>query len=249
VTIIGEGPSSARLDEEALASTARLALAEPWATTRQTPLSHSLCQRVVTSGSPLVLPDARLDERTGTSLAIDDLAVVAYAGMPLTDGEGNVLGSLCAIDRRPRVWSRQELADRADLAAACCGELRLRIMSQLARQARAQVAVALQRSQLMLRAAEDLANTAGLVEVRRSVRNLVVSGLTPSYVGLILLEGQQLRRVPDPEIAYVAEIHSPVFPLDSSRPSARAVRDGRCPGPGAPWAPWSSAGRARTRST
>lgn len=34
-------------------------LAEPWATSRQTPLSHSLCQRVAASGTPLVLPDVR----------------------------------------------------------------------------------------------------------------------------------------------------------------------------------------------
>ena len=55
-------------------------LAEPWATGRQTPLSHSLCRHVVASGSPLVLPDARLDELACASLAIEDLGVVAYAG-------------------------------------------------------------------------------------------------------------------------------------------------------------------------
>jgi GAF domain-containing protein len=77
-------------------------LAEPWASSRQTPLSHSLCQHVTATGSPLVLPDARQDERTRASLAISDLGVVAYAGMPLTDGQGLVLGSLCAIDTRPR---------------------------------------------------------------------------------------------------------------------------------------------------
>jgi GAF domain-containing protein len=228
-------------------------LAEPWATSRQTPLSHSLCQHVTTSGSPLVLPDARLDERTCTSLAIDDLGVVAYAGMPLTDGQGHVLGSLCAIDQHPRAWTRQELANLEDLAAACSGELRLRIMSQLARQARddaerasqaaevaryaaersdararasaAQVTIALERSQLMLRAAEELVDTA-VAEVRRKVRNLVGGDLKPAYVGLVLIDGQQLRRIPDPDSAHVTETRTPVFLLDSPMPSARAARDG-----------------------
>lgn len=228
-------------------------LAEPWATSRQTPLSHSFCQHVITSGSPLVLPDARQDERTCTSLAIGDLGVVAYAGMPLTDGQGHVLGSLCAIDQRPRVWSPQELADLNDLAAACSGELRLRIMSQLARQAQddaerarkaaeadrlaaersdaqarayaAQATVALGRSALMLRVAADLASAGGLADVRLRVRNLVSSDLSPSYVGLALLDGLQARRVPDPETACVMEMRTPVFPLDSPLPSARAARD------------------------
>jgi serine phosphatase RsbU (regulator of sigma subunit) len=227
-------------------------LAEPYATTRQTPLSHSFCQHVITSGSPLVLPDARLDKRTCANLAIPDLGVVAYAGMPLTDGQGHVLGSLCAIDARPRAWSPQQLADLDDLAAACSGELRLRIMSQHARQARddaerarksaeadrlaaersdaqarayaAQVTVALDRSRLMLRFAADLASAGGLLDVRRKVQNLVSTELRPSYVGLVLLDGLQIRRIPDPEATYVAEIRTPVFPLDSPLPSARAAR-------------------------
>lgn len=143
------------------------------------------------SGRPLVLPDARLDERTRTSLAIGDLGVVAYAGMPLTDGQGHTLGSLCAIDQQPRDWSAQELSDVSDLAAGCSAELQLRIMSGRAQQAQEQLQVALQRSELLLRAAEDLADTSGLIEVRRRVRDLVTSDLKPSYVGLVLIDGPQ----------------------------------------------------------
>lgn len=231
-------------------------LAEPWATARQTPLSHSLCQHVVASGSPLVLPDARLNELACASPAIEDLGVVAYAGMPLTDGQGRVLGSLCAIDQRPQAWSQWQLTDLADLAAACSGELRLRIMSRHARQAQAdaerasaaaeaarraaersderaqasaaQASVALQRAELMLRAAEDLADTAGLAEVRRRVRDLVSGDLKPVYVGLVLadVDGLHLRRVPDPEVTHVPEARTPLFPLDSPFPSAAAARTG-----------------------
>jgi serine phosphatase RsbU (regulator of sigma subunit) len=166
-------------------------LAEPWATTRQTPLSHSMCQHVT-----------------------------AYAGMPLTDGQGHVLGSLCAIDTRPRSWSALELTDLADLAEACSADLRLRIVSL-------QAHVALERSKLTLRAAEELADTTSLEDVRTKVRDLVTGGLQPAYIGLALVDGKQLRRLPDPEISYVAEVIDPVFPLNSSRPSAQAVREGQ----------------------
>ena len=194
-----------------------IGLAEPWATRRQTPLSHSMCQHVTATGHPLILPDAREDERTCNNLAIDDLGVIAYAGMPLTDGQGHVLGSLCAIDTRPRSWSSQELTDLADLAGACSADLRLRMVS-------GQAQVALERSKLTLRAAEDLADTSSLADVRMKVRDLVTGGLKPAYIGLALVDGEQLRRLPDPEINYVAEIIEPVFPLSSARPSAQAVR-------------------------
>jgi serine phosphatase RsbU (regulator of sigma subunit) len=45
-------------------------------------------------------------------------------------------------------------------------------------------------------------------------------------VGLVLIDGQQLRRIPDPDRAHVTETRTPVFPLDSPMPSARAARDG-----------------------
>src|SRR3954454_8796989 len=35
-------------------------LAEPWASARQTPLTHSFCQHVVATGEPLVVSDARV---------------------------------------------------------------------------------------------------------------------------------------------------------------------------------------------
>jgi GAF domain-containing protein len=223
-------------------------LADPWATRRQTPLSHSLCQHVVATGHPLILADARSDERTCTSLAIGDLGVVAYAGMPLTDSAGHVLGSLCAIDTEPREWSDQELADLADITEACGTELRLRIATYVARHAQRQAEVArnaaehsnakartyagqarlaLERSELMLRAAEDMADTASLTDVREKLRDLVSGELKPAYVGLALLEGRELRRIPDPAACYPVEMMTPVFGLFENWPSTLAVRERR----------------------
>src|ERR671914_144008 len=48
-------------------------LPEPWATRRETPLSHSFCQYTVTTGEPLVIDDARKDERLLDNLAIRDM--------------------------------------------------------------------------------------------------------------------------------------------------------------------------------
>ena len=114
----------------------QVGLAEPWAAKRETPLSHSFCQHVVVQGQPKVYADARIYAQVRDNLAIPDLGVVAYAGIPLTDTDGLVLGSLCAIDTVPRAWTANELAVLADLAAACSSELRLRIERELAEEAR-----------------------------------------------------------------------------------------------------------------
>ncbi|SHF96497.1 SpoIIE family protein phosphatase [Geodermatophilus nigrescens] len=100
-------------------------LPEPWQSTRCTPLSHSFCQHVVRSAAPLVITDARTEPLVADNLAIPDLHVIAYAGVPLTDADGTVVGSLCAIDHRPRTWSDEDLAVLTDLAGACSSELQL----------------------------------------------------------------------------------------------------------------------------
>ncbi|GAB3256454.1 GAF domain-containing SpoIIE family protein phosphatase [Kineosporia babensis] len=100
-------------------------LPEPWQEQRWTPLVHSICQLVTQDGSPLAVPDARLDERTSHNPATTELDVVAYLGVPLQEA-GQVVGALCAIDGSPREWSQRELHILTGLAAACSAELTLR---------------------------------------------------------------------------------------------------------------------------
>jgi len=47
-------------------------LGEPWATKRETPLSHSFCQHVVTQSKPLVIEDARTEKLVKDNLAIPE---------------------------------------------------------------------------------------------------------------------------------------------------------------------------------
>ena len=92
---------------------------------RGTPLSHSFCQHVVTSGRPLIVNDARLDPLLHDNRAIPDLGVVAYLGIPLLL-DGHVIGSFCAIDGRPRDWCDDDVALMADLTQSVLTEIRYR---------------------------------------------------------------------------------------------------------------------------
>ncbi|MDQ4041941.1 MAG: GAF domain-containing protein [Actinomycetota bacterium] len=102
-----------------------LGLPEPWASRRETPLSHSFCQYVVARREPLIVSDAREHPELRESLAIRDLDVVAYAGVPLIDRAGHVLGSLCAIDAQPRLWSSQQVDTLRDLAETAVAAIEL----------------------------------------------------------------------------------------------------------------------------
>ncbi|BAL86987.1 putative multi-sensor signal transduction histidine kinase [Actinoplanes missouriensis 431] len=109
-------------DRQVFAS--QIGLPEPWAERGQTPLSHSFCRHVVDDDRPLVVSDARLNDRLKDNLAIPEIGVIAYAGMPIRV-DGRTLGSFCAIDGQPREWSPDDLAVLEDLAAAVSTEIAL----------------------------------------------------------------------------------------------------------------------------
>ncbi|GAA2879242.1 PAS domain-containing sensor histidine kinase [Actinoplanes cyaneus] len=89
-----------------------------------TPLRQSYCKFVVYDEAPLIVADARLDDR------LRDIAsemAIAYAGYPLCAPDGSVLGSFCVVDSRRRDWTADETAILADLAAAASVEVALRL--------------------------------------------------------------------------------------------------------------------------
>jgi signal transduction histidine kinase len=100
-------------------------LPQPWLLLRETSLLHSFCQHVVATGAPLVVEDADQHPVLSDSLAIPDLGVVAYLGMPLITAEGHVLGALCAIGPEPRAWAASDAAALRDLAAVTMSEVTL----------------------------------------------------------------------------------------------------------------------------
>ena len=104
-----------------------LGLPEPWASRGETPMSHSFCRHAVVRRAPLVVEDARRHPDLRHNLAVRDLGVVAYLGVPLITGDGTVLGTLCVIDHVPRSWSREQIDLLADLTAAATAHLEGRI--------------------------------------------------------------------------------------------------------------------------
>ncbi len=105
-------------------------LTGPVARERQTPLSHSFCQHVVGSAQRLIVVDAREHPLLRDNLAIRDLQVIAYLGVPLQTSEGHTLGSLCTIDAKPRVWTEDEVNILKDLGVWVMTEIQLRLLGK-----------------------------------------------------------------------------------------------------------------------
>ena len=80
------------------------------------PRSVSFCGHAILAEDQLVVPDALLDERfRGSPLVTGEPFIRAYAGQPLRSPDGQRIGSLCAIDGRPREFTEEQLSILRDL--------------------------------------------------------------------------------------------------------------------------------------
>jgi GAF domain-containing protein len=113
------------IDEDRQFLKSFIGVEEPWASTRETPLSHSFCQHTVAQAEPLVVDDAREHPVLKANPAVAEMGTVAYAGVPLIDADGHALGTLCVLDNRPRQWSSHQVELLSDLAASVVSEITL----------------------------------------------------------------------------------------------------------------------------
>jgi GAF domain-containing protein len=86
---------------------------------RSRPIQFSVCKFAVVAGRPLIVEDMSTHPLLSTHPTVTAGEVMAYAGVLLTDDDGNILGTLCIWDDRPRTWSGpqiQLLEDFAEIA-------------------------------------------------------------------------------------------------------------------------------------
>lgn len=101
-------------------------LQDPWLSRGETPLSHSFCQHVAHDDAPLIVENAPEYDRVKDNLAIPDLGVIAYLGVPIHDPQGRAIGALCAIDSTPKKWTDEDLVTLEKLALCVDDAIRLR---------------------------------------------------------------------------------------------------------------------------
>lgn len=151
-------------------------LPENCAFAKGTPLSHSFCQHMVASREPLVIDDAREHWMVSNNPLIEQ-GIVAYLGVPLMLPEGEVIGSLCVVDIRPRSWAEADIGSLQELAAMAVTEIRLRI--DVAERKQAESRLIDLHCELI-----NLSREAGMAEIATSVLHNVGNVLNSANISL-----------------------------------------------------------------
>lgn len=100
--------------------------------------------------------------------------IAAYLGVPLVSSAGDVLGALCVLDRRPRMWHPEQLAALVDLAA---GIAQLVVGEKLAATSASEREIEHLKSELLTTVAHDLAQPLQVVKSQAQLlRRRLVGG-------------------------------------------------------------------------
>jgi serine phosphatase RsbU (regulator of sigma subunit) len=89
-----------------------------------------LRQQVIDSGREVIIDNAA----TGLPLEPgpgESAGLMAWAGFPVRDPDGTIVGVLCVADHRARPWTSLDVAVLADLAQVASGEVALRMALRL----------------------------------------------------------------------------------------------------------------------
>jgi GAF domain-containing protein len=97
---------------------------------QETPRDVAFCAHAILQTEPLIVRDALKDARFADSaLVTREPHIRFYAGFPLASSEGFALGTLCAIDRRPRQLSARKKTAMQALSRQVMALLELRRVS------------------------------------------------------------------------------------------------------------------------
>lgn len=91
----------------------------------------TICHQAIASPAATVVPDAREDPRFADCAQVTgEPHIRFYAGAPMRTSDGHSIGTVCAVDTRPRDFSDREIAILQDLAALAVEHIETRRLAE-----------------------------------------------------------------------------------------------------------------------
>ena len=148
----------------------------------ETAREHAFCAHAIGMSAPLVVGDALEDGRFSDNPLVNGPPKIRfYAGVPIRTTAGLAIGTLCALDTRPRTLGEEEAQVLNDLAAILTKEVQYRERMAVARDQLARSNAVLGASEARFRTIFDIASVGialvapdgGWISVNRALCDIV----------------------------------------------------------------------------
>ena len=149
---------------------------------QETPREYAFCAHAIGMSTPLVVEDATRDRRFSDNPLVNGPPNIRfYAGVPIRTSAGLAIGTLCALDTRPRALSPGEAEVLNDLATILAKEVQYRERLAVAREHLEQSSAVLGASEARFRTIFDIASAGialvapdgGWISVNRALCEIV----------------------------------------------------------------------------
>lgn len=138
--------------------------------------SVAFCDHTIRSHEPMIIPDAWCDPRFADNPLVTGAPQIrAYLGAPLITPDGYAVGSLCAIDIRPRQFKPADAMTLTNLADIVVTELELRMRASV------DMLSGLATRRAFMERANDLARANALARTSGKAHNLAVAMIDLDY--------------------------------------------------------------------
>ena len=125
----------------------------------ETPREFSFCAHAILQADPLIVADAWSDARFRDNPMVTGAPHIRfYAGVPVVTSLGHAIGTLCAIDSRPRTLTQGQIDTLVGLASLVSKEIQQREAALLARRHIDHVKNAVERSEARFRSVFEQAS-------------------------------------------------------------------------------------------
>ncbi len=128
VSLINDSEQSVRGSHGALRPATGEAAAAVHGSDFNMPRSMSMCGHVVANAQTLVVPDIGKDLRFAGNPALSGKGLRFYAGAPLRESSGQVIGTLCLLDTEARLFTQREVRLMESMAKDLMNSLRASVL-------------------------------------------------------------------------------------------------------------------------
>ncbi len=201
----------------------------------ETPIDQSFCAHAILNpDEPLVVEDARTDARfSDNDLVTSEPSIRFYAGMPLVDGAGLALGTLCVFDAEPRTLEPEKVGALKALARLVISHIQfrkavlsIRRQAELLEEARTIAIEASRGKSLLLSTLSHEIRTPlnGVIGMASLLKTTRLEGQQREYLDTLLMSAEALIRTID-DLADLTDLDSQKLEVEAGPLNIKSLLD------------------------
>lgn len=202
-------------------------LGDPLASTRQVTVEAAMTDTVVRTAAPQIVRDALADEDLAARGWTHFWGFRSFAGVPVRDVHGHVVGALSIMSHEPRSFDDTTIARLTELAAVCSSRVVARDMLERLSTAERSASTVDRINRVLLTFSEALGATSTSLDVARVASELARAQLDVAYSAVVVQVDGRFDAIEGSHLPTDHPMEYSELQPSADHPGPHSVADGR----------------------